>query len=340
MDHETIQNVEDDEVTNASGNRPFGEVLQASRRKVLAGGLATAATGFMAPMAVAGAKNQGNGKGPWKPLIGFQPVTLADAEASDGTEPLISSDYEYDTLIPWGTPLKPGIEEYMGDPNTRPSADDQAHMVGIGHDGMWLFPFAKRGRWANKGGYLCINHEFGRNTHILGKDAPESLEDVRLSQHAHGVAVACILEWRGKWRLVNSRRNRRIHVNTPVDVSGPVAGTEYLVNDAGNAPAGTVNNCSSGIYPLGDLPDVRRELQRLFRRHRRLGAERSRRTLRLQQRRLRLRLGKLRSALRPLQSRLPQRAEPFRLGGGDRPQASLEEARQALGPRSLQARRC
>ena len=251
MDHETIQNVEDDEVTNASGNRPFGEVLQASRRKVLAGGLATAATGFMAPMAVAGAKNQGNGKGPWKPLIGFQPVTLADAEASDGTEPLISSDYEYDTLIPWGTPLKPGIEEYTGDPNTRPSADDQAHMVGIGHDGMWLFPFAKRGRWANKGGYLCINHEFGRNTHILGKDAPESLEDVRLSQHAHGVAVACILEWRGKWRLVNSRRNRRIHVNTPVDVSGPVVGTEYLVNDAGNAPAGTVNNCSSGYTPWG-----------------------------------------------------------------------------------------
>ena len=137
MDHETIQNVEDDEVTNASGNRPFGEVLKASRRKVLAGGLVTAATGFMAPMAVAGANNQGNGKSPWQPLIGFQPVTLADAEASDGTEPLISSDYEYDTLIPWGTPLKRGIEEYTGDPNTRPSADDQAHKEGIGHDGKW-----------------------------------------------------------------------------------------------------------------------------------------------------------------------------------------------------------
>jgi secreted PhoX family phosphatase len=251
MDHKTIQNVEDDEVTNASGNRPFGEVVKASRRKVLAGGVATAATGFMAPMAMAGAKSQGSGKGPWKPLIGFQPVTLADAEVSDGKTPLISPDYEYDTLIPWGTPLKPGIQEYTGNPSTRPSADDQAHMIGIGHDGMWLFPFAKRGRWANKGGYLCINHEFGRNSHVTGKDAPESLEDVRLSQHAHGVSVACVMEWKGEWQLVNSRRNRRIHVNTPVEVSGPVAGTEYLVNAANNDPAGTVNNCSSGYTPWG-----------------------------------------------------------------------------------------
>jgi secreted PhoX family phosphatase len=251
MDQRNIQNVEDDDVTNVSGNRPFGEVLKATRRKVLAGGVATAATGFIAPMAAAGAKSQGNGKGPWKPLIGFQPVTLADAAASDGKEPLISPDYEYDTLIPWGTPLKPGIPEYTGDPSTRPTSEHQAHMIGIGHDGMWLFPFATRGRWANKGGYLCINHEFGRNTHILGKLAPESLEDVRLSQHAHGVAVACIVDWKGEWQLVNSRRNRRIHVNTPVDISGPVAGTEYLVNAAGNAPAGTVNNCSSGYTPWG-----------------------------------------------------------------------------------------
>ena len=251
MDHNIIQNLEDDEITNKSANRPFTEVLTASRRKVLAGSLATAVTGFMAPMASAGAKSQSSGKAPWKPLIGFQPVTLADAEASDGKEPLISPDYYYDTLIPWGTPLKPGIPEYAGDPDSRPSADDQAHMIGIGHDGMWLFPFAKRGRWANKGGYLCINHEFGGNTHVLGKPAPESLEDVRLSQHAHGVAVACVLEWKGKWQLVNSRRNRRIHVNTPVDVSGPVAGTEYLVNTAGNEPQGTVNNCSSGYTPWG-----------------------------------------------------------------------------------------
>ena len=50
----------------------------------------------------------------------------------------------HEVLIPWGTPLKPGIEEYTGDPNTRPTSEEQAAMVGIGHDGMHFF--AKEGK--------------------------------------------------------------------------------------------------------------------------------------------------------------------------------------------------
>ena len=72
--------------------------------------------------------------------MGFEPVTLADAAASTGRLPLISPDYEYDVLIPWGTPIKSGVPEYDGDPASRPSSADQANQIGIGHDGMWFFP--------------------------------------------------------------------------------------------------------------------------------------------------------------------------------------------------------
>ena len=104
---------------------------------------------------------------------------------------------------------------------------------------------------SNKKGMLAINHEFGRTSHVLGTPFPESLEDVLTSQHAHGVSVVEVKESKGKWATVESDRARRIHVNTPVTFSGPVAGHKLLNNVNGNMPLGTVNNCSSGKTPWG-----------------------------------------------------------------------------------------
>ncbi|MEE4172829.1 MAG: PhoX family phosphatase [Xanthomonadales bacterium] len=264
MRHEDIlpsqdERIEDEVITNHSGNETFQSIAarRLSRRSVVKGGLTTAAA-FMTPSLMA------NTLGEFKPelvspkfrapLMDFQPVTLADAAASDGRVPLISPDYEYQTLIPWGTPLKAGIPEYDGDPDRRPTADEQAFQVGIGHDGMWLFPETAGRRRSNTRGVLCINHEFGRNSHVTGKSGPENLEDVRLSQHAHGVSVVAIEESGGTWEVVPDTRNRRVHVNTPVTFSGPVAdspvGQALLQLDRGET-RGTVNNCSSGKTPWG-----------------------------------------------------------------------------------------
>ena len=265
---------EDDEITNKSGNRPFEDVLRVnvSRRGVLAGGL-----GLMSTTILAGHPSPADARGRG-PRINFSPVTLADAAASDGTVPLISDDYFYEVLIPWGTPLSPGVDAYEGDPNTRPTSAEQAEMVGIGHDGMTYFPMGssdddddedddyeddddggrrrglsrfRRRRSGNRRGVLAINHEFGRNTHILGKSAPENLEDVRLSQNGHGVGLVEIKEKGGTWEPVLSKLSRRVTVNTPVAFSGPVADTSYLDNEAGNEPLGTVNNCANGETPWG-----------------------------------------------------------------------------------------
>ncbi|MGP1381997.1 MAG: PhoX family protein [Thainema sp.] len=259
--------IHDDGISNKSGNRPFEDVLRVrmSRRNVLVRGAALSATGFLAALAgnkalvgrAVAATNasesstvigSGIGSGTQiaqnSSLINFPFVPPAE---SAGAVPAISTDYQYEVLIPWGTPIQPGGPSYDGEPNTRPTANEQTEMVGIGHDGMWFFPIDD----SNDHGMLAINHEFGTNDHVLGKAEPDSLADVRLSQHAHGVAVVEIKKVNGSWQNVQSSNARRIHVNTPVTFSGPAAGSDLLKTAAGNSPLGTVNNCANGYTPWG-----------------------------------------------------------------------------------------
>ena len=248
----------DDGISNRSGNRPFPDVLRASasRRQVLSGGLSVAATGFLATRTAAAGGlpdwTGGEARRPYRPrksgLIDFRPVALEDG---NGPEIVLSADYEFHVLIPWGDPLEPGGPSYRGESGTRPSATAQAEMIGIGHDGMWFFPIAQHGHLSSRLGMLCINHEFGGNAHVLGRDLPQSLEDVRLSQHAHGVSVVAIGSWKGRWRQLRSSNSRRIHVNTPMHFSGPAAGHALLQTPKGNVPLGTANNCAAGHTPWG-----------------------------------------------------------------------------------------
>lgn len=238
-----------------------------SRRKVVQGTLAAAATTFLAPHAMAHSWKRDDR---WKKkhrrrrhrqLVDFKPLTIEEV-TRDNTVPSISDDYEYQVLIPWGTPIEPGATEaYNGDPSYRPTSKQAARQVGIGHDGLWFFPrdskFSRYHRHGyqldNHQGMLCINHEFGRNSHVLGKDAPESLEDVRLAQNVMGVSVVALKKSyrNGNWRVVRSKHSRRITVNTPVEFSGPAAESDLLQNPNGNIPLGTINNCGSEPTPWG-----------------------------------------------------------------------------------------
>lgn len=267
IENAQIHDDKEDIASNDSGNRPFVDVLQSnlSRRKVLAGGAVAAAAGFFTPAASASLRGLGRaesvGRGNDRinrEMVGFKPVAIEDV--LDTRMPTISEDYEYQVLIPWGTPIQPGItSEYAGDPSTRPTSEEAALQVGIGHDGMWFFPidlpsaqrYGRRYRARSDEGMLCINHEFGGNFHVLGKGSPESLEDVRLSQHVHGVSVVRIKEYFDGWKVEESEAARRITVNTPVQFSGPAASSPLLQNPAGNMPQGTVNNCGSGPTPWG-----------------------------------------------------------------------------------------
>jgi secreted PhoX family phosphatase len=261
----------DEDVCNPTKSRTFDEVLSArtSRRQIMMGGLGLAATqflpgvGLLSPRGSASAAGFGSSRR--GPRIGFTPVPNADGI---GPWPRIAEEYQWDVLIPWGEPIEPGGPAFA----YPPTAAEQALQIGIGHDGMWYFPLwdprRRRCGWddhnlgdrpwwgrafgpGNDHGMLAVNHEFGTNSHVLGKSMPESLDDVRISQHAHGVSIVEIRRVDGQWRTIRSSRARRIHVNTPVDFSGPAAEHALLQTPNGNIPLGTVNNCANGATPWG-----------------------------------------------------------------------------------------
>ncbi|MFN3235734.1 MAG: PhoX family protein [Pseudomonadales bacterium] len=205
--------------------------MKISRRTLLKGGIAAAAQ-FMAGCSVSGLANSQR-----QPLLGFTAVPFT---AGSGAVPAISSDYQYEVLIPWGTPLQPDGPAFQ----YPPSAAAQAQQVGIGHDGMAFFPLA-----GNESGMLALNNEYGRNSTVLGKAAPTSLADVRASQHAHGVTVVEIARQDGRWQRVASNNARRFHANSEATFSGPAADSEWLRNKANNTPRGTLSNCSNGQTP-------------------------------------------------------------------------------------------
>lgn len=255
--HDEAENIP----SNNSTNTPFSNILEIhmTRRKVMTGSLTAATAAFIAPQANAFSWKHWDNWRRKKELVGFNPVKISDVV--DITMPTISEDYEYQILAPWGTPIEPGITKpYEGDPTTRPTPAEAALQTGLGHDGMWFFPMDQRhgmhrpnkhDKLRNDAGMLCINHEYGNNSHALGKDAPGNLDDVRLSQHVHGVSVLKVKRTRRGWKIVNSPNSRRITVNTPVEFSGPAATSELLQNPNGNIPLGTVNNCGSGATPWG-----------------------------------------------------------------------------------------
>ncbi len=246
----------DNDIVNPTKNRTMQDVVRAaaSRRKILQGGMSLAA-GFMASNSIVGQRAPII---PFNPgLIGFTPLSRAEAT---GPWPTISSDYEFQILIPWGDPLLPDGPAFSYPTN----ADDQAEQIGIGHDGMWFFPDADDPEAGNRKGMLAINHEFGGNSHVLGKGDPESLADVRLSQHAHGVSVVGIQREEGTWKVYDACGARRIHANTAVTFSGPAAESELLQTTFGNAPHGTLNNCGCGFTPWGTYLTCEENFQGYF----------------------------------------------------------------------------
>jgi len=223
-----------------------------SRRTALGGGMAAVAAflsrGIGAPPAAAA----GNGKSTAKAaeLLGFDPVPLSFAD-----DVVVPAGYTARPFIPWGTPLLGSYPAFQPGAN---SAAEQAQQIGMHHDGMHYFPIGKGPRGSQRG-LLVLNHEYTdeRYLHTGTTTMPPvsewTLEMVRKSQNAHGVAVVEVeRDADGSWSVVRSERNRRITASTPMTVSGPAAGHRLLrtaADPSGLEPLGTFNNCAHGSTP-------------------------------------------------------------------------------------------
>ena len=296
----------DDNDTNESSNPTFESVLtkRVSRREMfgnVAGAAALVAVGTAAAEAASaqgGGGYGGNGYGggygnPRRPLkLNFNPVAknLEDAVT-------LPQGYSYDVLYALGDPIAAHVSDFANDGTDNPAT--YGYRAGDHHDGMYFFGMGPNGRYSpyhSARGLLCMNHEAITPAFLH----PDGADHRQRRAHGGGRSAARVLHSRrqrardraregppprGLERLLpaplspgrsvdwdyqqRSRYNRRIHTLTDIKMSGPAAGTPYMVtkySPNGTRTRGTVNNCANGYTPWGTYLTCEENFAGYFRR--------------------------------------------------------------------------
>ena len=246
--------------SNHSGNPHIQDVIDQSRRKVVAGGAALGALAFLGVTlpSTGEAASRTAALPPFarRSRVPFEPVGVTRADTIT-----VPSGYVANVLIPWGTPITGRYPAYLEDASN--SAQDQAEQTGMHHDGMHFFPIdaqGGRGRSSDHG-LLVLNHEY-IDAPLLHPNGPTvvngrrvSAEEVRKEINAHGVSVVELRrDVRGNWSQQPYSRNRRVTGATPMQLSGPARGHALMktrYSPSGTSTRGTLNNCSNGFTPWG-----------------------------------------------------------------------------------------
>ncbi|MGD9870296.1 MAG: PhoX family phosphatase [Thauera sp.] len=248
----------DDLPSNLSDNEHFQQVVDrvVSRRGFLKSGLGLGAAAFLAaPLAAQAAKHAhqhmgagyGNNGPHTAPKIGFAPVATSSGDAI-----VVPEGYSAQTFAPWGDALFADSPRWK--PDGTNTGAEQARQIGDNHDGMHFFPIHGK---SSKEGLLVMNHEYCNYEYLFGAEfmEPWTADKVLKAQNAHGASVIHIRQHRNTWEIVlNSKYNRRITGNTPMQISGPAAGHALMQTKAdpsGTRVLGTLNNCANGYTPWG-----------------------------------------------------------------------------------------
>jgi uncharacterized protein len=259
--------IDDDLVSNTSGNPSLGEVLEGrlSRRTLIGGSVAAAVVfsgvGSLVDAVPAQAGHAQRRKP--RPLVGFSGVPVSSADTV-----VVPDGYTAKVLISWGDPVSDGPAFR---PDASNSAADQARQWGMHNDGVVYFPI--RG---SREGLLVQNSEYTDDV-LLFPDgtANWTADKTAKSQHAHGVNVIQIRQRRhGEWEVVRpSRYARRITANTPIDIGGPLGANPdpdpRMITGAdptGRRVLGTLNNCAMGFTPWGTYLACEENFNGYFRR--------------------------------------------------------------------------
>jgi secreted PhoX family phosphatase len=180
--------------------------------------------------------------------LGFTGIAPSTAD-----ELRVPPGYVAQVLLRWGEPVgsNMGMPEFK--PNGGNSAAEQALQAGMQFDGMHFFPIREG---VSDHGLLVLNHEYTEE-HLLQAGGPKdwTAEKVAKSMHAVGVSVVEAKLEKGQWKVVRpSRYARRVHLSTPMRISGPAAGHTLMrtpFDPAGTQVLGTTMNCAQGRTPWG-----------------------------------------------------------------------------------------
>ncbi len=255
----------DEPMSNHSDNAHFSTILEKrlSRREVLTGSLGLAVAGvFGLPglMEELEAKKFPSVTGlpvPPKPSFTLDPTLSFNAVPITRSDTAtVPHGYKVQALIPWGTPITGSYPEF--DPVNGNTGEEQEQQIGSNHDGMHYFPFRDN---PNSHGLLCVNHEYVDQGvfHPAGPtliDGQRPDDEVRREIAAHGISVVEIEKESasGEWKVVKGPFNRRVTAGTPIEIRGPVRGSDLVktkYSPTGTETRGTFNNCAHGYTPWG-----------------------------------------------------------------------------------------
>ena len=238
---------------NASANPTMGEIVSRrfSRRSFLQGSLAVSAiAATVSPVALMTADKARAASG--------SAFSFPEVEAGVDARHHVAEGYDADVLLRWGDALFPDSPDF--DPANQ-RAEAQARQFGYNNDYVGFIPIDG----AADHGLFVVNHEY-TNPHLMfpglvtvvdGKveQGPLSKEQVDIEMAAHGGTIVEIRRVDGKWQVVrDGASNRRITVDTEMQLTGPAAGHDRLKTSAdstGTRVIGTFNNCSGGVTPWG-----------------------------------------------------------------------------------------
>jgi uncharacterized protein len=230
----------DDLVVNPTGKKNLSDLVNPQRRNIL---ISSAIAMLFADKTALAAKKES------PKLFSFESVPYS--RANDDIQ--LPNGYQWSVVAAWGDSINGNTKSISSDVSD--TAKDQENQFGMHHDGCTFFPIKVNGLDSVKGIWVT-NHEYTDDglLHVGGME-PWTAEKVRKSQAAHGVTVSVIEKSKsGEWRVVDDKRAKRITANTPCQISGPAAGSNYMRTAAdpkGREVLGTLNNCANGATPWG-----------------------------------------------------------------------------------------
>jgi len=166
----------------------------------------------------------------------------------------VAEGYDMQVLIRWGDPVVAGAPVF--DPANLTAAA-QEKQFGYNNDYLGLHPLPPGSKGSDRF-LLVANHEYvnpGLMFAGLKNERDKTRAQAEVEMAAIGGSVVEIARDGAAWKVVaDSPYNRRISVNTPMEISGPAAGHELMKTSAdpsGRKVLGTLNNCAGGATPWG-----------------------------------------------------------------------------------------
>ncbi len=172
----------------------------------------------------------------------------------------VADGYRADVVAAWGDPMKAGQGAFD---RAGLDAAAQAERFGYNCDFIAYMPLP-RGSQNSDNGLLCVNNEYV-SFNVMFEDLPDddvgaakmTAEQVSLCNMAIGHSIVEVKREAGVWSVVqDSAMNRRLTLETPMAISGPVAGHDWMktsYDPEGRMVRGTNYNCGGGVTPWGTV---------------------------------------------------------------------------------------